>query len=38
MNLIAHLGNARITVGVEVGFGDKITPPPKEAELSLCQD
>ena len=33
MNLIAHLGNARITVGVDVGFGDKITPPPKEVEF-----
>ena len=38
MSLIAHLGNARITVGVDVGFGDKITPPPKEVEFPTLLD
>jgi predicted nucleotidyltransferase component of viral defense system len=38
MNLIAHLGNARITVGVDVGFGDKITPPPKRVEFPTLLD
>ncbi len=38
MNLIANLGNARITVGVDVGFGDKITPPPKEVEFPTLLD
>jgi predicted nucleotidyltransferase component of viral defense system len=38
MNLVANLGNARITVGVDVGFGDKITPPPKEMEFPTLLD
>jgi predicted nucleotidyltransferase component of viral defense system len=36
MNLIANLGNARITV--DVGFGDKIAPPPKEVEFPTLLD
>jgi hypothetical protein len=38
MNLTAHLGNARITVGVDIGFGDRITPAPKEVEFPTLLD
>lgn len=38
ISLVAHLGNARITVGVDVGFGDKITPPPKKTEFPTLLD
>ena len=36
--MIARLDNARITVGVDVGFGDKITPPPKKMEFPTLLD
>lgn len=38
LHVIAHLGRARITVGVDVGFGDKITPAPKEVEFPSLLD
>jgi predicted nucleotidyltransferase component of viral defense system len=38
VTVIANLGNARITVGVDVGFGDKITPPPQEVEFPTLLD
>lgn len=38
ISLVARLDNARITVGVDVGFGDKITPPPKKMEFPTLLD
>ena len=33
MHLAANLGKARITLSVDVGFGDAIVPPPQEVDF-----
>lgn len=33
IKLVAHLGSARITVQIDVGFGDAVTPAPKEVSF-----
>ena len=38
MSVVANLGNARITIGVDIGFGDKITPAPKEVDFPTLLD
>lgn len=36
--LAAHLGTARVQLQVDVGFGDVITPPPKDVEFPTILD
>jgi len=38
IRLTAYLGNARIPVQIDVGFGDVITPEPKEIEYPTLLD
>lgn len=32
VELVAHLGRARIPLQIDIGFGDLVSPPPREAD------
>jgi Nucleotidyl transferase AbiEii toxin, Type IV TA system len=38
IRLTAHLGQARVPVQIDVGFGDAVTPPPKVAAYPTALD
>jgi hypothetical protein len=38
VNMVAQLGNARISIQVDIGFGDAVTPEPQSIEFPVLLD